>query len=228
MLNRMSILLAATAVIAGAGAAGAQPSDHDHGRDGSSPSTHSDRDTHGDQNHADYGNGYNYGYDDGNAKRARNDHFRSDAYRHQVRYDRGAYYYGSDCNGNAAGGTILAAVAGGVIGSQFGHGNDRAAATVGGVILDGIAGNAIASDMSCNDRRYAFTSYGEGLHGRIGHRYTWHNGNRSSYGTFTPLREYSRNGNTCRDFRTTGRDDGRSYNRSGTACRWDDGNWHLE
>jgi surface antigen len=220
MLNRMSTLLAATAVVASAGAAGAQPYDHD--RNGPNPYSDSD------QSHAAFGSGYNYGYDDGNARRGRDDRFRSDVYRHQARYERGTYFYGSDCNGNAVAGTIVGAVAGGAIGNQFGHGSDRAAATVGGVILGGLAGNAIASNMNCNDRRYALTSYRDGFEGRIGHRYTWRNDNSRNYGSFIPTREYARNGNTCRDFTEAGTDNGHAYNRRGTACRWDDGNWHLE
>lgn len=227
MLNKTSLLLASALVAIGAGAANADPYDqgrHDNDRNGSNPYAASDQD------HTYYGNGYNYGYDDGYAHRERNDHYRSDAYRSASdrSYARGAYYYGNDCNGNTATGTIVGAVAGGVIGNQFGHGDGRTAATVGGVILGGLAGNAIARNMDCNDRRYALVSYRDGFEGRIGHHYRWHNNNNSSYGSFTPVREYSRNGDTCRDFRDTSYRSGHRYNHSGTACRHNDGNWYLD
>ncbi len=225
MLNTSSLLLAAAFVAIGAGAANADP--YDHGRDqGQYNNGHQ---SISDQDQARYGNAYNYGYDDGYARRDRNDHYRADAYRpvSDRTYARGTYYYGNDCGTNAAFGTIAGAVAGGVIGNQFGRGNGRTAATVGGVILGGVAGNAIASNMDCNDRRYALVSYRDGFEGRIGHRYRWRNDNSGSYGSFTPVREYSRNGNTCREFKDTSYRSGHRYDRSGTACRHNDGNWYL-
>jgi surface antigen len=227
MLNKMSLLLATVAVVAGASAGYADPFDHDRQNNGpndaaSNASSDSERDQ------TNYRSGYNYGYDDANAQRQRNDRYRSDTYRFQTSYQRGAYYYGNDCQDNAATGTIIGAVAGGLVGNQFGHGGGRTAATVGGVILGGMAGNSIASDMNCSDRRYAMSSYGEGFEGQIGHRYDWRNDQGGDYGSFTPVREYSRDGNTCRDFRETSYRSHRQYSRSGTACRRNDGNWYLE
>jgi len=225
MLNKTSLLLAAASVALGAGIAFAQPSDsYQRGseRDAATPYAAAD------MNSAGYGNGYNYGYDDGYARRARDDHYRSDAYRAQVRYDRGAYYYGNDCHDNAVIGTVAGATAGGIIGNQFGRGDGRTAATVGGVIVGGLFGNSIASDMDCNDRHYAFSSYSDGFEGPIGSHYRWRNGDNGSYGNFTPVREYSRDGNTCRDFTEASYRDGRQYNRTGTACRRADGNWYME
>jgi surface antigen len=208
MLNRMSMLLATAALALGAGTANAEPYDRN------------------DQNQPTYGNGYNYGYDDGYARRDRNDRYRTDPYRHETRYERGAYYYGSDCSGNTAAGTVLGALAGGLIGNAAGRGNGGA--VIGGVILGGLAGNSIASNMNCDDRRYAMTSYGQGFDGRIGQRHNWRNRDRGTYGSFTPTREFSRDGNTCRDFREAGYSNRRSYNRTGTACRHNDGNWYTD
>ncbi len=224
MLNRMSILLATAAIVLGAGAATADP--YDHNQQNNDSQYNSGPNTAGDQNQPTYGNGYNYGYDDGAAHRDRNDRYRADPYRHEVQYDRGTYYYGSDCSGNNVGGTILGAVAGGLLGSAVSHGNGGA--VVGGVILGGLAGNSISSNMNCNDRRYAMSSYSQGLEGRIGHRYSWRSNEDNSYGSFTPTREYSRNGNTCRDFREAGYSNSRSYSRNGTACRHNDGNWYTD
>ena len=220
MLNKMSMLLATAAVVLGGGAANAGPYDQSNGPNSSVPQATSD------QAQPAYGNGYNYGYDDGYARRDRNDRYRSDPYRHETRYERGAYYYGSDCNDINAPGTVLGAITGGLIGSAVSHGNGGA--VMGGVILGGLAGNSISSNMNCNDRRYAMTSYRDGFEGRIGERHNWRNANGSSYGTFTPVREFSRDGNTCRDYRDSGYGNGRSYNRSGTACRHNDGNWYLD
>jgi surface antigen len=221
MLNKLSLLLASTAIVLGAGAAYADPYDHnqqDNGQYNTAPDSN--------QNQAVYGNGYNRGYDDGNAHRDRNDNYRSDTYRREARYNRGASYYGSDCSDNAATGTVLGAIAGGLIGNAASHGNGGA--VVGGVILGGLAGNAISSGMNCNDRRYAMASYSQGFDGRIGRRHDWRNADDGSYGSFTPVRQFSRDGETCRDYRESGRSGGHDYNRSGTACRHGDGNWYLQ
>jgi len=153
-------------------------------------------------------------------------HYSSDSDRHESGYDRGAYYYGRDCSGNTAAGTVLGAIAGGLIGGAASHGNGGA--VVGGVILGGLAGNSIASNMNCDDRRYAMTSYSQGFEGRIGHRYSWRNRDGGSYGSFTPTREFSRDGDTCREFRESGYSNRHSYNRTGTACRHNDGNWYTD
>lgn len=141
--------------------------------------------------------------------------------------DRGARnYYGDDCrNQNTAGGTVLGAIAGGVIGNQFGSGGGKTAATVGGVILGGIIGNKIASNMDCQDRQYAFRSYNRGLDGRIGQRYDWRDP-RGHYGYFTPTREYRRHHRWCRDFEAGVWRHGRWNINTGTACRYDNG-WHF-
>jgi len=74
MLNKMSMLLGATAILAlSAGIANADP--YDRGNDHGGTITMSDPAQTG------YGNGYNYGYDDGYARRERDGHYRSDVYR---------------------------------------------------------------------------------------------------------------------------------------------------
>ncbi|MEI9886826.1 MAG: RT0821/Lpp0805 family surface protein [Rhizomicrobium sp.] len=217
MLNKTSMLLAAAVVALSAGAASADDSNHRGDRSGANVG--------GASNQPVYGSGYNYGYDDGYARRERNDRFRADPWRAPDRgYQRGAYYYGNDCSGNTAAGTILGAIAGGAIGNQIGHGSGGA--TFAGVILGGLAGNSLARDVDCNDRRVALTSYSAGFEGRIGERHDWRNG--SNYGSFTPVREYSRDGNTCRDFREASTRRGQGSSRNGTACRHTDGNWYFD
>lgn len=138
------------------------------------------------------------------------------------------YYYGEDCHEqNATAGTVLGAIAGGIIGNQFGHGNGKVAATVGGVFLGGMAGNAIASDLDCDDRRYAFRAYNDGFRGPIGQRVDWRNDAEGDYGYFTPTREYWDGPYLCRDFTEQTYRHGRWHEREGTACREDDGNWHF-
>jgi surface antigen len=136
------------------------------------------------------------------------------------------YYYGDDCRSQKAAGTVLGAIAGGIIGNQFGRGGGKAVTTIGGVVLGGVAGNAIASDMPCDDRRYAFRVYTDGFVGPIGRRYEWRNPN-GDYGYFIPTREYRDGGYTCRDFDESAYRRGRWHERQGSACRREDGNWHF-
>jgi surface antigen len=142
----------------------------------------------------------------------------------------GAYYeqgrYEQDCHrGNAAAGTIFGALAGGLIGGAASHGNGGAVA--GGAILGGLLGNAVSQDIDCSDQPEAFRVYATGLNGDVGRRYEWRHDR--AYGYFTPVREYRRGDVVCRDFTETSyRPDGRSFTRSGTACRQVDGNWRFD
>jgi surface antigen len=139
---------------------------------------------------------------------------------------QGRYYYGDECHEqNKTAGTVLGAIAGGIIGNQFGHGGGKAAATVGGVILGGALGNKIGSDIDCQDRPYAFRAYNDSFSGPIGRRYDWR-GRRGARGYITTTREYRRRGMFCRDFVETSWHRGREYTREGTACRYRDG-WHF-
>ena len=83
------------------------------------------------------------------------------------------------CGRSDAGGTILGAVAGGLLGGAVSHGNGGA--VVGGVILGGLAGNAISRDMDCDDRPYAARAYDDSFHGPVGRRYEWSRGPNHGY-----------------------------------------------
>jgi surface antigen len=121
-----------------------------------------------------------------------------------------------ECSGrDHTGGTILGAIAGGVLGGAATHGNGGA--VIGGALLGGLAGNAIARDMDCEDRPYAARSYHESFHGRIGQPYHWRRGPDRGYVTST--REYRRGRQVCRDFTQVVYRHGRQYDRRGTACR---------
>jgi surface antigen len=140
----------------------------------------------------------------------------------------GNYYregdYERSCHqGNVAAGTIFGAIAGGLIGSAASHGNGGAVA--GGVIIGGLLGNTLSRDIDCDDQRYAFDAYGHSLNGDIGRDYDWRHGN--SNGTFTTTREYRDGGQFCRDFTAVTYRNGQRYERQGTACRTDDGNWQT-
>ena len=138
-------------------------------------------------------------------------------------YEQGRYE--SNCRqGNTAAGTVFGALAGGLLGSAATHGNG--AGVVGGAVLGGVLGNTIARDIDCEDHPYAFQVYATGLNGDIGHRYEWRHG--ESYGYFTPVREFRRRGEVCREFTETNYRRGRPVTRTGVACREREGHWRFD
>src|SRR5580704_8397763 len=105
--------------------------------------------------------------------------------------------FADDCSGqNHTAGTVLGAIAGGVLGGAVSHGNGGA--VVGGALLGGLAGNAISRDMDCGDRPYAARAYDSSFHDRVGAREEWHNGPDRGY--VVTNREYRRGPEICRDF----------------------------
>jgi surface antigen len=129
-----------------------------------------------------------------------------------------------DCANNRAGGTILGAIAGGVIGGAVSHGNGGA--VVGGALLGGLAGNAIGRDMDCSDRPYAARSYHESFYGPVGQRYEWSHGRDRGY--VVTNREYRRGRRWCRDFTQVVWHHGRELRRNGVACRREGGEWEFQ
>ena len=127
-----------------------------------------------------------------------------------------------DCDSNRAGGTILGAVAGGLLGGAVSHGNGGA--VVGGALLGGLAGNALSRDMDCGDRPYAARSYHDSFYGPVGQRYEWrHDGDR---GYVIANREYRRGHRICRDFTQVVWRHGQRFTHDGTDCRrMDGGDW---
>jgi len=120
-------------------------------------------------------------------------------------------------------GTVLGAIAGGLLGSAASHGNGGA--VVGGALLGGLAGNAISRDMDCADRPYAARAYDDSFRSRVGDRREWHNGSNRGY--VVTDREYRRGNRLCRDFTQVVYRQGREFDRHGTACQRRDGEWEF-
>lgn len=128
------------------------------------------------------------------------------------------------CSGrDHAGGTILGAIAGGVLGGAVTHGNGGA--VIGGALLGGLAGNAISRDMDCEDRPYAARAYDNSFRGPVGRRHEWSRGPDRGY--IVTNREYWRGPRLCRDFTQVVYRRGREFDRDGTACRNRRGEWEF-
>ncbi|HEX4637167.1 MAG TPA: glycine zipper 2TM domain-containing protein [Rhizomicrobium sp.] len=122
----------------------------------------------------------------------------------------------------------IGAAAGGLLGNQVAGRGSRTGGTIAGVLLGAVAGYALTKDVDCNDRETAEPTYYRGLEGPVGRRYDWRSQQDRDYGNFTPTREYNRDNYTCRDWVSTTYREGRQMRRSGSACRYEDGNWYFQ
>lgn len=129
-----------------------------------------------------------------------------------------------DCHSDHATGTVLGALAGGLIGGAASHGN--AGAVVGGAIFGGLAGNAISRDIDCEDRGYASRAYQDAFDGEVGERYEW-TGRHGAHGYVVVTDEYRRGGHECKDFKQVVWHHDERFERNGTVCRHH-GEWEFE
>ena len=114
------------------------------------------------------------------------------------------------------------AVAGGLIGSQFGGGpGERLAAGLAGAAIGGLIGNAIGRDLDAQDRERAYAA----------ERVVWVEGRRSewrsekAYGYVEPGRTYYRGAVYCREYTHTIYVGGRPQTAVGTASRHPARSW---
>ena len=123
-------------------------------------------------------------------------------------------------------GTGVGAVAGGVIGSLFGHGLGKVAATAAGGLLGGWAGHAAGGALDRADKEKAAEATTKAGDTPVGESVSWSNPDSGHSGSATSTREVVDNaGNRCRDFRSTITVDGKDETATGTACRQPDGTW---
>lgn len=125
-------------------------------------------------------------------------------------------------------GTLGGAAAGGLIGSQIGHGSGKAAATLAGVLLGGFAGNQLGSMVDDNDRRAAARAEQRAYAAPIGQQITWNNPQNGNSGVIVPVRDgYDQGGAYCREFQQTITVGGQRQQGYGKACQQPDGSWKI-
>ncbi len=123
-------------------------------------------------------------------------------------------------------GTVLGAVAGGLVGNQIGKGRGNVLATVAGAVVGGIVGSELGRGMDERDRQLAQAAEFDALErGQSGVSRQWKNPDNGRYGDVVPSKPYRRGANDCRDFTHTVYIDGRPQQMRGTACRNPDGTW---
>jgi surface antigen len=123
-------------------------------------------------------------------------------------------------------GTLMGAIAGGVIGNQFGKGGGRVASTFAGAVIGGIVGNEIGRSLDARDRQLAQQAeYDAWERGPPGRPVRWQNPDNGRYGEVIPEKSYRRGALDCRDYVHKVYIDGRPQTMRGTACRNPDGTW---
>jgi surface antigen len=124
-------------------------------------------------------------------------------------------------------GTVAGALAGGIIGSQFGSGTgERITAGLAGAAIGGLIGNRIGAAMDDEDKQRAYAAQVEALErGRPGAVVPWRNPDSGRHGSVVPGPHYQSNGQQCRQYTHTIYIDGKPQVARGTACRNPDGRW---
>ena len=132
----------------------------------------------------------------------------------------------SDAGPKQQGGTVIGAIAGGLLGSTVGKGSGKVAAIGIGAILGGIIGSEVGKSLDRADRAYMQRTTQESLeYGQTGRTSTWRNPDSGHGGTVTPQRTYETAQGPCREYQQTVTIDGRTERAYGTACRQPDGSW---
>lgn len=120
---------------------------------------------------------------------------------------------------------MLGGVAGGAVGAQIGKGSGKDAATVIGAVIGAVMGGSIGRSMDEADR-YCTGQVLE--HAQDRQPITWRNPDDGHSYEMTPTKSYQRAGSYCRQYTTKSTLNGKSQQVNGTACRQNDGTWHIE
>ena len=130
--------------------------------------------------------------------------------------------------GNEVGGTLVGAALGGLVGSQFGHGNERLAMTAAGTLFGAYIGNSIGRKMDAEDRRRMREAEMHAYAAPLNQPIVWNNPNTGNSGSVTPIRDGRSNaGKYCREFQSEVVVGGERQHAHGTACQEPDGSWRI-
>ncbi|WP_020592657.1 RT0821/Lpp0805 family surface protein [Kiloniella laminariae] len=126
-------------------------------------------------------------------------------------------------------GGLGGAVAGGLLGAQFGKGNGRIVAAATGAVLGGLLGSEVGRYMDDEDKKKADAAYTRAQTAPVGQTIAWNNPDTGHSGTVTPVRDgKSSSGAYCREYQQTVVVGGKTEEAYGTACRQPDGSWEIQ
>ena len=130
------------------------------------------------------------------------------------------------CSSREDSGLAIGALAGGILGNQFGGGKGRIATTAIGAVIGGIVGSEIGRSLDQQDRMLAQRAeYAALERGESGRPHAWRNPDNGRYGEVIPGPPMQRGHEDCREYTHKIYVDGRPQAMRGIACRNPDGTW---
>jgi surface antigen len=125
-------------------------------------------------------------------------------------------------------GTLLGAIAGGLLGSQIGEGDTRLFAVGAGTLLGAMVGGEIGRSLDATDRLLMERTAGRAFeYSPSDTTVGWRNPDTGHSGTYTPQNVIQQPNSVCREFQQTVTIGGRTEEAYGTACRQADGTWMI-
>ena len=122
-------------------------------------------------------------------------------------------------------GTMTGAVAGGLLGSQFGKGGGQILAIGAGTVAGALIGGSIGKSMDDTDRLKMSSTLENNPPGQPAY---WKNSRTGTTYTVVPTKNITIEGNPyCREYRSTAVIAGKEQQVYGTACRQPDGTWKI-
>jgi len=137
--------------------------------------------------------------------------------------------YGQPVMNKQGVGTVVGAIGGAALGSQFGGGTGRVVGIAAGTLLGAALGNSVGASLDRADMSYYNNTSQQALNdNKNGQSLPWKNPENGHYGTVTPTNYYTASsGEYCREYTQTIRVGGQSQQAHGNACREPDGTWQI-
>jgi surface antigen len=128
-----------------------------------------------------------------------------------------------------AGGTLLGAGTGALLGAQVGHGRGRLVAVAVGTLAGALLGQEVGRSLDRADQLMMERNAQYALENtRSNVATTWRNPDTGNYGAITPVETYrTSQGQYCREYTQTVVVGGQAQQAYGTACRQPDGSWMI-
>ncbi len=136
----------------------------------------------------------------------------------------------TSCTGHKqAAGTGIGALAGGLLGAQFGKGTGQLVAAGLGAVAGGFIGSSIGKSLDEHDKMMAERTSQKALESTpSGSQVEWNNPDSGNSGTITPTKTYKLDdGRYCREYNQTVNIGGKQEKAYGKACRQPDGTWQI-
>jgi surface antigen len=134
----------------------------------------------------------------------------------------------NDAGPNQTGGALMGAALGGLLGSQFGHGDGRLAMTALGTLAGAAVGSNVGKRLDDVDHQRMREAEQRAYGAPINETIVWNNPNSGHSGYVRPVRDGRRSsGEYCREFQSEINVGGQREKGYGTACQQPDGSWKI-